>query len=528
MNSKYLSFFIITFVGGFIFSGKANSCVVSYPSKLTIGVNYSLTEQKILYSRADEKYKEFDLFGCDYYSGKYLLFQSGLVTYYDRNKVKKKIYKFKSEKFNCKYTNFSPEENNFYVESRSTNPIQDKLDLLNTCLKRKITDTSGGDLVYPESVDCRVEKVNNQTAIFTGICFFKVLRGSTYKVEQAPNEKCLDEKYLRKNNLRPMSLKSVLSVSMYPRDHIGNAFQPIDQYPDRNILIDLNPGKSPVKVEERYTPDEKRFFQPSQWILPDIRITEIKIKNSVMEMNSINLNLLTNTKNKNLCGSNGVCSSPSNFDTSFAPELAVYEFRRGRKRMINSTHIGARIQGQWEGNLMTTGYLKNLSLEEGKKYRIELRFSDPNYDWEMLKRTNKLKLGADINFNIPRNLRIGNDSLTTLGELTDLSTIPGLEGLTGLIENGIDGGIIGEAVSFLQEAKNDENFPPIYTKVCNKSLTHCRKSRLSDHLVLGATFKISKINRGRYTLDEIEYDGTSELIKPFKYKNEKKPKYRCR
>ncbi len=428
---------------------------------------------------------------------------------------------------------------NFYDSSfiigSNFSSAEEKKKTFNSCIKFKVEDLQKGTLEYePVQENCIVEKINDSTAIISaGDCFFKNVPGQTLSVEIQPEPNCADKNFLSKNNLSPSELFAEWSAYIYPSNTIGFIFRPKGKAIwKKDLFLNLNPGDTLLKVVKKER-DEKLISRPGVFVFPDFMLSNFSINNKLSSVASyVDIGLLISSFGaKDICEA-GICSTYGNYDFPFAPYLTLFEInaRRGKKEELKSFFMGDRLAGKWNGTFNQRLHFSGIHFEIGKKYSIELSFSDPAISYSELKKY------------FTTSLRLGSSSIGLLGDtefrsLPSLGTIGGLAGnigtLDGLNDRRIFGGIIGIAdnlIPRIMQTLDDPTFPPDYSIVCNKNMTKCQNANLKEHVKLSINFQVKSIGEdGRLVLEGIQVKRTGNLLTQYEtnFDENNKPMLDC-
>lgn len=506
------------FLLGFIFTQTVNvfSCEPSH-SKMTAGLtlnfNYEKGKTKVL-GIENEGTTRMKFTGCHNDHDKFFLVRAGMAATRKSNNSIMTMFQNSNipEQRTCIVENQNGQE---FQSIQDENKLERNLKTFHKCVRIHITDTSGKGIKFEKHQNnCNMYRKSKNVAIMrpVGSCFFSVAKDSKFEVQIVPQDKCSDRKYLVKRDLSPTQIKAKVLTYLYPENNLGGTFKPTKTYPPRYITLDLNAGKDILKVRGRTTSDGSYFQQPEQFVFPDIDFSRLAIKTFNSGKTLFMVDLLVNTYTKKVCVE-GLCTSAGNYDIPIAPKMTFYRIKsNGKKRGILSAHIGGRVENQWQGILKGKALTKKIGFKVGEEYRIELKFSDPTYDFKSLKKQYLKKIDTSRSFRFDG--VVGVDSLKPLRPLSGIGTIGEIPSLGRISRDGIPQEMF-DALDFIEESMMDRFFPPKYSSVCDKGFVNCRKSTRKEHLILGVNFKVLEIKGNRLKLGEYKFDRVSPLGNEF-------------
>ncbi len=436
----------------------------------------------------------------------YFLIRAGLYTFSSTSRVTKTLFQEGAQNLTCKGQNIYDAA--FTIESNAES-IHEKFRLFKNCLKYEVTDPVGGLIEFESPQEnCQIQRVSDSKVLVSmGDCFIKAKVNQALNLKLYPIPECHDRKFLIENKISPMEITTTLNTYIYPQGKIGMVFKPLQKLSNKRVVLNLNAGKELLINVLRENEELGVFNRPSNFIFPDILVSDFKIKNQTGDVGIgiVDLGFLISGMGKKDQCLNGLCSSYQNFDYPIAPLaiLSVINPRTKKKEEMASQSLGGRIPQKWNGEFRAMTFFQNFNFEIGEKYVVDLVFSDPVLDFEKFANSYKSKLrlgGGRINTTILR---------TTGGSLPDFSGLPELGDLglgngtldTSNVLGGIPTGIAGDLPRIFDSIA-DETFPPAYKKVCNKDGT-CKDAHLGEHLRISIEFEVKEINdSGEITLGD--------------------------
>ncbi len=404
-----------------------------------------------------------------------------------------------------------------FLIGNNSEPLKEKIKIFRTCLKFKIEDLQKNEIEFASNQnDCIIQKIDKSSALISGgDCFIKAKQNQTLNLEVIPDPLCNNRRFLEESGFSPQEIETTLEAYIYPKAEIGPIFIPVKKLFEKRNLININSGE---ELLEMVTMDDKNnipFFRPAYLPFPNVFISSLQVLNQG-NLGMIELGFLVSTfGGKDFCKSN-LCSKYSNFDIPFAPLLQLYEFDKKNIKKYEigfSEGVGERLPGQWNGEFKSKVFINKIQFEKGKKYSIELIFSDPVQDYYRLKKYYKTIL-QNGRFSLGR-FQPGLSTMDSFGVFSgfteEVSALPSLSTDGNFTTSGLPRDPKLSLPRF-STMINDPTFPPEYTKVCNKDLSICNKPSAKEHLKFIINFEVVEVTDSRVTLsDKIEIERVGNL-----------------
>ncbi|MFI5390786.1 MAG: hypothetical protein ACHQYQ_05435 [Bacteriovoracales bacterium] len=462
----------------------------------------------------------------------YFLIRAGLYTFSSSSRVTKTLFQEGASNLTCKGQNiYDPA---FTIGSNGDS-IHEKFKVFKNCLKYWVTDPASGKIEFEEvQENCQIQKIDDSNVLVSmGDCFIKAKPNQPLNLKIYPNPDCHERHFLVDNKISPMEITTTLNTYIYPQGKIGMTFKPLQKLTNKKVILNLNAGKELLQNVLRENDELGVFNRPSNFIFPDLLVSDFKIKNQTGEtgIGIVDLGfLISGFGGKNQC-QDGLCSSYLNYDFPITPLaiLSVVNPRSKKKEEMASQYLGGRIPSRWNGEFKAMTFFQNFNFEIGQKYVLDLVFSDPVLDFEKFANSYKSKLrlgGGRINTTVLRTSGGSLPDFSGLPELGDLGTGGGTLDTTNVLA-GIPTGMAGDLPRIFDSIA-DETFPPAYTKVCNKDGT-CKDAHHGEHLRISIEFEVKEINTsGEITLgDFFTVERKSPFLPGYKKIVKERPSITC-
>lgn len=462
----------------------------------------------------------------------FFLIRTGLNIFSSSSRVTKTLFQAGPQNQSCKGQNiYDP---SFSIGSNADS-THEKFKVLRNCLKYLITDPAGGVIEFelPQE-NCQIQKIDDSNVLVSlGDCFIKAKPNQPLNLKIYTNSQCQNRQFLVDNKISPMEISTALNTYIYPQGKIGVTFKPLQKLTNKKVIVNLNAGSEILQNVLRDNEELGVLYRPSNFIFPDILVSDFKIKNQTGEtgIGIVDLGfLISGFGGKDRC-QNGLCSSYQNFDYPITPLviLSVINPRTKKKEEMASQYLGGRIPQKWNGEFRAMTFFQNFNFEVGEKYSLDLVFSDPVLDFEKFANSYKSKLrlgGGRINTTVLRTTGGSLPDFSGLPELGDLGLGNGTLDATNVLA-GIPTGMAGDLPRIFDSIA-DETFPPAYKKVCNKEGA-CKDAHVGEHLRISFEFEIKEINdSGEITFgDFFTVERKSSLFPSYKKTVKEKPKLTC-
>jgi hypothetical protein len=458
----------------------------------------------------------------------YFLIRSGVKSFSTTSKRSTTYFRAVEESV-CQIENsYDPD----FILGNSDASINEKTRIFRTCLNFKVNDPAGGLIEFePTQINCKIKRINDSTVLIPGgDCFIKIKPKQILNLIPSPNPDCFDRGFLAEQKISPMEIVTQLETFIYPEKEIGKVFNETKSLWEKRVFLNLNSGRELLETVAKEDVANRLFNRPAHLIYPDIMISDVKLVNQTEDgAGIIDLGFLLSGFGAQDSCSQGLCSNYQNYDYPFTPlaVISVINPRSGKKEELGSRYLGGRIPSKWTGELRATTFISDFTFEKGKKYAIDLIFSDPSYDFQQFAKTFKSKLRIET---------ISHTSLVP-GRSTFSGfnrNVPGLGSVRAVgafdpteLFKGIPSGMLDDLPRIF-ESLEDETFPPEYTQVCSKN-GKCRDSRKDNQLNFTIEFEVSEVSGAQVQLGEnLTIERKSPLFASYKKTITNKPAIKCK
>jgi len=189
--------------------------------------------------------------------------------------------------------------------------------------------------------------------------------------------------------------------------------------------------------------------------------------------------------------------------------------------------VGKEISSNWQGIINTYITVEKYKMKMDRKYLLELSFSDPHFDY--LARKKEFKKDVEEKFVLKEKLGESLGGLSGFDTRAEFPSFGNRMGWNGRTEYSFE-----QIEKILEEAKNTldslftfKNWPPFYSKVCDRTQKKCRDAGSNNHVVLRAIFSPKSLEGKDYTIEDIYLDRTSTLLPKKRKKIDKQPEVVC-
>jgi len=403
------------------------------------------------------------------------------------------------------------------IQSRADlkSDFDNKWKFINKCVEITVVELGPRPLSYPsDQSGCEITRLSSQSAVFNGgFCFFKPFPESQLNISFGVKDECKNLKGFKDYGVELQELG--VGINYYTSSAYKDDINDLSAFGTSSMRISINPDRSLLVPSEDFGILRPTF--PGDYPLSDIHFGKISIKDQGQKL-LINTPLIVNNFCKKV-EKKGLVSSVCNYATPYVGEVNLFN----SKGKVEATWFdGGIAPSQWQG--IINGQGKNLNkdiLKAGENYKVEITFSDPNFEFNSFK-NNIVSKFSTIYRHFP--------SLFSGQGVTDIPDFGSIGEIDGMLEaGGISEIVFPTNIGDLNNQRKRLNgyfstsmYPPLYTQACQTETGKCEKVG-KPFVRLIAKFKVND----DYSISEIEVERVSKLLGSYKRKITEQPEYIC-
>jgi hypothetical protein len=469
------------------------SCSLGLTEPVYFSSSYETGKEYFYDSKGNEfSDKKIDIPNCKTEFGNFVMIGTGIRFVPKNPGVGTIAFKDKINPYQCTYNNlqtsFGPLE---AFEKRDI--FSKEANILRNCLEFKLTEKGNQKLIYDKKQDnCEINKIDDFNVIIKGgRCFFKNHELAKLSLSVQGSGNCKERDFLKNNNISPSEIDAEIFY-YYTGDNKGETGY-LNLVGKTKIWANIGGGQELYNLTE----DSGTVFPqyPDSWVFPKLNIGKLSLKTN-KKRSSINIPFIIENRCKKLC-KKGVCSSPCGYFLPLGAQITLYQLnKRNKFRVVDEWYQGALIPPNWQGALSSFQANHILSddveIKDGSRFKLEISFGDPKYNYEMVVKQMKSKLNL-MAFKMPT---MGNGRISDIPTLgmpfsPDDNNLPTYDDLP----------IVGEGHLLSENFSKEEfqslrdlikyNFwPPYYEKICNQELSKCVNASLPEVVKYNLEFTI--------------------------------------
>ncbi len=387
---------------------------------------------------------------------------------------------------------------------------------IDQCVELTVTEMSNKPLSYPlDQEGCKITRLTSQTAIFTGgYCFFKPSADSYYHLSTNVKESCKSIDAYKEYGLNLQDFEAGYNyyTSLEYKDEITD----LSSFGSSSVRLSVNPRKESFLPSDDFGLLRPTF--PGNYPLNDVHMGKIEINNSGNNSVIFRTPLIVNNYCKSI-EKDGIKSSICDYATPYVADIKLFNSKGSLEAFW---YDGGVAPAQWQGILNGQGQrISKDILKSHANYKMEILFSDPNFEFNNFKKIIVKKIKA-LQAKFPS--LFAGSGLSDIPEFQTIDSIPDM----------LNVGEIGE-IGFPAEIDNLDSqrkklgsyfsttlFPPTYSKACHPETGACQAvgGELVKFIV---TFKVNE----DYSISNLEVERVSKILGSYKRKLTAQPEYVC-
>lgn len=411
-----------------------------------------------------------------------------------------------------------------YGHEQIQNEVNLKRDFLNKCTKILVTDFSNKGIRFPEDqVGCKVERISKFAANFTGkFCYFSPNFDTSYSVQVDINAECKTLEGLKKNKVTLKDFNT--SLDFFTSDVSTGKNNSLKSIGGSSVRFSVNPVRALVKPADDFGIERPVF--PATWKVSNIQPGKLEIIGQ-KRYDTISLPLVVDTQCPRVC-LEGACSSPCDYAQPVVGEHTLEVLENGKWVYISSWYDGAVIPGQWQGISYGLGFeLPKGNLDIGSRYRVKVKFREPNLDFKYfdgdIKKT--IQLSSNNIGSISTRGKVNKipklDTININEKMPEVDTISQLD-----LDGSLDG--VERALRTLHSYLKNKFWPPFYEEICDTKGQCVENGKEFLELVVEFTLGEKESRRGPYSLSNVNVSRQSLFGNNYSKKDVKKfPTLNC-
>lgn len=411
-------------------------------------------------------------------------------------------------------------KNNPLIKLQSTEDVKAVFDsrwkFIDQCVEMTVTERGSKPLSYPlDQEGCKITKLSTQAATFSGgYCFFKPSSDSYYHLSVGVKESCKNTEAYKEFGINLQDFEA--GFNYYTSSEYKDEITDLSSFGSSSVRLSINPRKELFLPSDDYGLLRPTF--PGNYPLGDIHLGKIEVKNSGNNSVIIKTPLIVN----NFCKSiekDGIKSSICDYATPYVAEVKLLNTKGSLEALW---YDGGIAPSQWQGILNGQGQrISKDILKVNATYKLEILFSDPNFEYNNFKKVIVKKMRA-IQTGFPS--LFAGSGISEIPDLSFIDSIPDMLTVGDVGEVGFPADIdsLDSQRKKLGSYFSTTMFPPTYSKACHPESGVCQQ--VGGELVkLTAIFKVNE----DYTISNLEIERASKILGSYKRKITEQPEYVC-
>lgn len=395
---------------------------------------------------------------------------------------------------------------------------------LKSCVTRKVRQISKKPLYLPPGQqNCQFKKTADHEAVIQGgACFVKVFPDSEFHFSFEIKPECLQAESLGKRGWGPTEVAALMTTSLVskPEKHAAD-LEPIGLRPVHFYLEPLEQQLSLSSDWSRLVPRYVNIFE-----VPEVRLGTPSFVD-YPQATKMNVPLFVSNICKKKSCHKGVCASSCDFSKPVVGEFSLYEKKGSRFELVRSWFEGAVAPPNWQGFVNFEGtFVSGVTLREDRRYRIDVKFKDPKWDFAML--TNSMSplfrpIPGIPSVNFLSRLNKGLPQIPKMEPIPQVEEIPEIPSW----DEHYAGGSF-KTIGGFRGISDFTYWPPVYTKICNEERTRCVEPSQAPYLQLRMKFTTNQADAdGQWSVRGLSFGRKSKVLSNYSVRKGQLPQLSC-
>ncbi len=510
-------FNILLSIFAFLLTSNVFACRVSTPKDLSIAI--STNDQTYFSYQAksvNEQIKNTEISNCTETANKrkFLMLAMGPEIVDGSDTARGTNFNGEYKKSSCDVIN-NP-LNLTLTETEKENIFKSRWNFIRNCVEIHVSENGRSNLSAPENQEgCKLQFLNNKSAFFKGgYCFFKPAQDSNYIISYQISKECQNSDFYRSGiDLQELTA----NISFYTSSNFKDDLNDLTGIGTMPLRISINPIKEVLTPSDDFGILRPTF--PSDYPMSDLHLGKI----SFTKVSDTFIVLKTPFVVDNFChktlSKNGLSTSACHYAT---PIASMIELKDETGTVLLNWMDGGVAPANWQGIIEGEGIqFHSGTLLPNKMYTLEYVFTDPYYDFNLLKNINRSKIGL-INTKLPTFDRDG--KLKEIDEVKTISILDEMLELNPIDEIDFSKRLLGLSAQRkrLNNYFSTSMWPPMYERVCNPTTSKCKKNE-KEYIKFIAKFRLDN----ELNISELNVKRESTLFAGYNKTIEKQPEYQC-
>jgi hypothetical protein len=415
----------------------------------------------------------------------------------------------------CEISNNPFKSNQNFKEKLMLN--RKKLSFIEKCVDIHVEHSGLRSLKYNlNQKNCKIKVLSDSKVVAQGgACQFDIFKDSLFRISYSIKDQCRSPKYLKSINLGPREI--IAESIIYAVENANTSDMDKVLLDSKLIRFNIEPSKIlgdiSVDLEGRGLPV---YF--ADYYLPDVHLGQINLQYRFNKA-FMDIPLWVNNRCQKFC-SGEFCSSPCNYSVSLVGLYALYEVdKSGNKKFLNEWYDGSAVPANFQGMIPFRGKrIEEFSeVKKDSQFVIEISYSDPRYEYMMLKKKMKGKLAPIPGIPIGDFYSAVNSGIYDVSSVVSVAHIPTfrtIEEFTGRNNIGRLGGF--------STMSRQTYWPADFNRICNGEGSKCVPISSKPFLKFNVSFSINN-----QKIENLKIQRESKVLRDYIKTQEDAPSISC-